>query len=287
MSSAAPLIAIPQLTSFSGRARTALAELNRVAADPKLGASLEDIRSRIRERVRKPTAEPNPRDLVELLIRDNDDIWQRLLKNQFCQNMKTAPASDKTVLARFNRYMVQDFIYCARLVTYETDRANKATTAAQYNISAERIGKDASYANSMLITCITPSPDGLGISPDTAVLQAKIADVLESYTDYQISTANNRGWVESLVVMIPCIQSYYQIAHDLKANSTDKDSLWYKLWAVVNDDESYPTNQRDFFIANYDAWKDIKYQELTEIFRRACQGEIDLWNYALNAAETE
>ena len=35
----------------------------------------------------------------------------------------------------------------------------------------------------------------------------------------------------------------------------------------------------EFFIQNFDAWKD-HYNEAQAIFRRACQGEIDLWGVA-------
>jgi hypothetical protein len=32
-----------------------------------------------------------------------------------------------------------------------------------------------------------------------------------------------------------------------------------------------------FFVAHYDAWKSIPYSTLRQIFREACQREIDLW----------
>lgn len=34
-----------------------------------------------------------------------------------------------------------------------------------------------------------------------------------------------------------------------------------------------------FFVANCDAWK-YRYEDAKKIFQTACQGEIDLWNYA-------
>ncbi len=73
------------------------------------------------------------------------------------------------------------------------------------------------------------------------------------------------------------------------------DTIWYNLWAVENAKYEQSTiNQKgsfselsssshtvliilkEFFIQNFDAWKD-HYAEATRIFRRAVQGEIDLW----------
>ena len=34
-----------------------------------------------------------------------------------------------------------------------------------------------------------------------------------------------------------------------------------------------------FFVANYDSWKG-RYEDAKKVFRAACQGEIDLWNYS-------
>ena len=34
-----------------------------------------------------------------------------------------------------------------------------------------------------------------------------------------------------------------------------------------------------FFVANCDAWK-YRYDDAKKIFQTACQGEIDLWDYA-------
>ena len=51
----ASLISIPRFASLSGRARTHLTELNRVAAHPDLGASVEQIRAGIKERATRPS----------------------------------------------------------------------------------------------------------------------------------------------------------------------------------------------------------------------------------------
>lgn len=99
----------------------------------------------------------------------------------------------------------QDFLYCIRLMNYETDRSSRATTAADFDTSADRIADDASYAKDGLAACTKAQPDGLGIK-DRNVLTAPPTDALTSYTSFQIETAQKDSWVLALVAMVPCIQ---------------------------------------------------------------------------------
>jgi len=225
--------------------------------------------------------EPAENDLVGRLIYDNQDLWNKLLTNPFCMKMKEAPADDEQVLNGFKWYMRQDFLYCVKLMTYEADRSVKAQSSASFQVSTQRVKNNADYSNDILTTCTTAQPDGLGIA-ELTVLETRATLALLWYNQFQILVANETNWVVSLVAMVPCIQSYYQIAVDLKENSTHKDTLWYNLWAVVNAQyEESTIRQRDFFIANYDQWKD-QYEKANQIFQLACNGEIGLWATALN-----
>ncbi|PSR79403.1 hypothetical protein PHLCEN_2v7048 [Hermanssonia centrifuga] len=167
-------------------------------------------------------------------------------------------------------------------MVYDTNRASKAANTADFDTSVDKVSSGAEYAKDMLTTCTVPPPNGVGIV-DSKVLQATPTEALTSYTDFQINTAIDTTWVLALVAMVPCIQAYYDIAVDLKDNSVHKDTIWYNLWAVENAKYEQSTiNQKvliilkEFFIQNFDAWKD-HYAEATRIFRRAVQGEIDLW----------
>lgn len=46
------------------------------------------------------------RNLVALLIKDNEDIYNKLLHNRFCHAMGQAPASDTAVADGFKWYMI-------------------------------------------------------------------------------------------------------------------------------------------------------------------------------------
>ena len=100
----------------------------------------------------------------------------------------------------------QDFLYCIRLMTYEADRAGKATNSEDFDTSTARVSSDADYAKESLTTCTTPMPNGLSIK-DSSALGANPTEALKSYTDFQISTAGAASWVLALVAMVPCIQA--------------------------------------------------------------------------------
>jgi len=173
--------------------------------------------------------------------------------------------------------MMQDFQYCSRLVTYECERATRATTADEFSQSAHRISNGATYAQEALDLCIQPEDKGLGIQAIKA-LQAASTPALDAYTQFQFETAKDTNWVLSLVAMVACVQSYPVIAKTLMADkSMPTDTIWYKLFTEPNSvDDGSTERERAFFIANFDLWKD-HYKEASEIFRKACQSEIDLW----------
>ena len=116
-----------------------------------------------------------------------------------------------------------------------------------------------------------------------------------------------------LVLLSNCCRSERQLCVQRSAGSPSQcwynysssrhsDTLWYNLWAVENAKYEDSTIRQkgkaltigdlykayafpaEFFIQNFDAWKD-HYAEATKIFRRACQGEIDLWGTALNPGD--
>lgn len=222
-----------------------------------------------------------PEDLVNRLIRDNQDLWNQLLFNTFVEEMLVAPADDKRVLEGFKWYMIQDFFYCVQLIAYNADRAAKAPDPTTYEKLTKTLNNTLTqWAPSALKTCT--DADKLNI-PDAVVFAAKREEATEKYTKFISDTAEDENWVVSLLAQVPGIQSYYAIARYLKENAVDKDSTWYKLWAVENAKHYKSTvEQINFFKANYESWKDTPYEKLTKIFRTACQCEIDLWAVALN-----
>jgi len=186
--------------------------------------------------------------------------------------MKTAASGDVAVTNGFKWYMVQDFLYCGRLMLFDTERSTKALTEATYMTLTAQIKDDADYAGTLLTTCTRD----LAI-PEASVLQTAREWETNMYTAFTINVVENFDWVVSLVSMIPCIQSYYEIAKDLRVNSTHQDTLWYNFWVIPNDNGSSAASQSTFFIDNYATWNQTSYTKLRKIFREGCQRELDLW----------
>ncbi|KAI0298488.1 hypothetical protein BC826DRAFT_997645 [Russula brevipes] len=134
--------------------------------------------------------------------------------------------------------MVQDYLYCGKLMLFDTERSAKAPNEANYSSLITIIKNDSDYAESLLKTCIK----NLSI-PETSVFKTKREWETNMYTAFTITVARNFDWVASLVSMVPCIQSYYEIAKDLQKNSNSTDSLWYNNWVKPNNDSTYADAQ--------------------------------------------
>ncbi|KAF9785128.1 hypothetical protein BJ322DRAFT_1108587 [Thelephora terrestris] len=280
----APFIHIPKSSPVSGRALDFLGEFNRVAADPELGASIEQLQKAIH--TTKPAdgavAKPDANDLVGILISENKEEWDKLLKNKFCyEYMKTKPKDDKPTLKGFEWYMRQDFLYLVKQCQYEADRSLRAKNTTEFKTSMSRVKTRPDNALPVYDACIAKSPDGLGIN-EYVVLSTPATEALNKYIALLTEVTKDQNWVMVLVAMIPCVQSYYRIAVDLHSNSTHKDTPWYKLWVETNVQwESSTVKQIEFFKTNYTEWKD-HYPKAKEIFKKAIQAEIDLWGTALD-----
>ncbi|KAG1776825.1 hypothetical protein EV702DRAFT_970850 [Suillus placidus] len=144
------------------------------------------------------------RDLVNRLIRDNQDLWNQLLHNNFVEAMRVASADNTLVLNGFKWYMIQDFFYCVQLIAYNADRAAKAPNPMIYGKLTKTLNNTLTqWAPNALQTCT--DADKLNI-PDTVVFGAKREEATEKYTKFISDTAEDENWVVSLLAQVPGIQ---------------------------------------------------------------------------------
>ncbi|KAF8798282.1 hypothetical protein BYT27DRAFT_7177755 [Phlegmacium glaucopus] len=122
--------------------------------------------------------------------------------------MKDAASDNIPVTKGFKWYMIQDFLYCGKLMVFDTDRSTTAPDKKTYKQLSAKIQSDAKYATILLDTCT----DDLKIK-ENIVLHAKREFETEQYTDYTTNVAENFDWVTSLVAMIPCIQASMSMSH--------------------------------------------------------------------------
>jgi thiaminase len=254
----------------SGRSTHFVSEIKRAASSTQVEISAEE----------SAEVSPHKRDLIAILIKENEDIWKELLDNRFCRAMKEAANDDLNVLRGFEWYMMQDYYYVANLIDYEAARVPKARTVDEHASVMKRVADSVRYTDHFFRTVTAAQPTGLGISA-SAVLRTKLSGVLKNYIKLITSTAENENEVLSLVVTIAGLQSYYAIASDLYRYSAHHDTLWYKFWAKDNFGLGKACLvQQKFFIDNYKSWKDDK-EKITKLFRETCKAELDLWNEAL------
>ncbi|KAI0281884.1 hypothetical protein BC826DRAFT_1111114 [Russula brevipes] len=123
----------------------------------------------------------------------------------------------------------QDFLYCARLMLYDTERSLKAPDQMEYKDLTQRISVDADYSYEMLDTCTGK----LGLK-DTAVLHMPPDKAITDYIKFCTDAAEKDDWVASLVAAVPCIQSYYYLAVAIKNAKPDEGTLWYDNWVKPN-----------------------------------------------------
>ena len=92
-------------------------------------------------------------------------------------------------------------MYCEGLMRYDAARAANAPTTPEVLDEAKHVQSSYDYALSVLDTCVKE----LNI-PEDKVLNAQKEAACQSYTQFEVETAQDEDWITSKVAMIPCIQ---------------------------------------------------------------------------------
>lgn len=251
----------------SGRFRTAVDRINRFASDPNSSGSI----------VNAVGAHDDPKDLVALLINRNLKDYQTMLNNPFCEKMKTADNDDTKMKTGFKNYMIQDFFYLANQMVLDTERINKAKDDRQFNDMIGEVKHNADSASYALNDYTTK----MKIS-STDIFKAEKTTALKDYLEAERIAGKDNSYIEALVIMIPCIKGWYDIAEKLKTSAKHKDTDWYKFFIEPNADPQWSIALSGSFAVAYDDWKDDLKTEpgkgkLDKLFQKACQCEVDLF----------
>ncbi|KAI0292762.1 hypothetical protein BC826DRAFT_897707, partial [Russula brevipes] len=98
--------------------------------------------------------------------------------------MRIASSGDIQVIKGFKWYMIQDFLYCARLMLFDTERSTKAPDVKTYEALTQKIESHTRYARKLLGVCTQE----LQI-PERRVLQATREWATTQYTEFAIDVA--------------------------------------------------------------------------------------------------
>ena len=109
-----------------------------------------------------------------------------------------------------------------------------------------------------------------------------------SYTSYMLRVAYEAGEVEILAAILSCAISYEYIANNIvKNNPKATEHELYGEWVSCYSGEEYAANNRSLtetFNRLAVDYSDKQMAELSEIFRRCSQYELDFWEMGWNKA---
>jgi len=214
-------------------------------------------------------------DFVDGMIKANQDLWDKMINNQFCLQMATGKAG----INNFKWYMVQDMLYLKNYVYFKLGYYAKADWDTISSEASARIGKDVGYVGGQIKTCTDPP---LSVPPQVVNSAVAVTHV-QAYCDYLISSTIIEDWFSLHVLMLPCLIGYDTIATKYLNNPiTDKDSIYYKLWIQANVGGSSPARYREFldkYAAAYGS--PVAHEKWQKLFRKSCEMEIGFWELCL------
>ncbi|KAJ7878010.1 hypothetical protein B0H14DRAFT_2712387 [Mycena olivaceomarginata] len=220
-----------------------------------------------------PERLPQPEDAVEKLLRDNDDVFERLINHPFPQMLGDGTAS----LDGFRYYMIQDTLYletCARLkmaaAAWSDSFTDVKNFVPRHMSSLEYVTKSKEILISML---------GIPENIIDTTPRSKNLDASEKF--YRDSIQKEDAFFAYYVVLLPCVLSYWRIAERLMEDpSTVRSAVYHPAWIEVNYDRSSADKYIKFINANIMAKGGV--DRWNSVFRIACLLEADLFNTGLN-----
>jgi len=256
-------------TFVSRRALLGLLGAEQDAKNPTHGAELQAL-----------VAGPDSKivDFVAILIEENQKDWDALLDNEFCKKMGNGTAS----LDGFRYYMIQDLHYLRAFVKYKLRLYAKAEKWDDVKQAADSIPNDVKYADDQLNALIKQ----LGLT-EKQIFDAPVHDDVQDYINYEALAAQEYGWFDLHILLLPCIIGYYEISKRLDAaSSTLKGTVYYDQWIKPNNGGSSAQKYRDFVNMNVDDYASSeKKKEWSRIFGSACKREIKVFNTGLQKVD--
>ncbi|CUA68412.1 hypothetical protein RSOLAG22IIIB_07931 [Rhizoctonia solani] len=228
------------------------------------------------------------RSFIDTMIKNNRDIWDRMVDHQFCLRMGNGTAR----LDGFKNYSVNGLFFLRNYVRYtlglysKTDDWNILRTEA-----SDAVAHITHLANLKLQSCI----QDLNI-PEETIMKTGPNPQIKAYIDWINTLIPKEDWFgaplantyRSLHVhMAPCVLGYYEIATKLIEDpTTKKDTVFYKLWIEPNARGPGVVEYVRKFRARLDkvhcmSPRSADLEHWTHIFRKACELEISFFDTCL------
>ena len=216
---------------------------------------------------------------TERLLADSKDIWDLYYMHPFILGLQNGDLDPD----KFRFYILQDYLY---LEEYAKVFAVGVAKAKSHELMQTPSG---------ILTAITHVEMNLhngymgkfNVKPDELGNSARSLDNL-SYTSYMLRVAYEAGEVEILAAILSCAISYEYIANNIvKNNPKATEHELYGEWVSCYSGEEYAANNRSLtetFNRLAVDYSDKQMAELSEIFRRCSQYELDFWEMGWNKA---
>ncbi|EPQ54155.1 heme oxygenase-like protein [Gloeophyllum trabeum ATCC 11539] len=211
-------------------------------------------------------------DYIRILIENNQDVWDKYMNHPYLQELAKGTAS----LDGFRYYMIQDTKYVEKYISV---RMASVSTSAFEDVQefAMKLPHTVSYVDAMNQIC----ENSLGL-PRAVVKDTPLSKRLQASVDFNVSIAREGNWFEMHIALVPCIIGYSDIGFKLARDPrTIRNSPYYRLWVLLNADNSYAQAYHTFInrnIAHY--WTPQAEEQWNKIFRRACELEMDFLDVA-------
>jgi len=157
------------------------------------------------------------KNFVDILVEQNQDMWNELLNNEFCQKMAV---SKEDVDPAFQEYCEQDYASLWAWVRFMALRASAEPEIQRVIHGAATIAGMQHYAMDWK-ELVMVNFGSRGYDIDAKKLTFAMAEYIRYMTEESQLAAKNRDTFRLRVVMTPCIEGYYRISKNLAENPPD------------------------------------------------------------------
>ncbi|KAG7439712.1 uncharacterized protein BT62DRAFT_1013596 [Guyanagaster necrorhizus] len=212
--------------------------------------------------------------LIEELIAENEEVWNNFLTNEFCTLGYKTPASDFDDTYRDYLYLIE----YVRFVHYRDLQEPSAHTKEGLVNLLGSVSDNVDYVEGNYETCITPTPNGIGI-PEEELLNEKPSPALLGYTSWEQLSGITDDSFSNFVRAIPCVYGWNKIAEKLQSEGDgEQGTLFYKSWFQANLDDSYASTLSEYLEANHSTYDSPGNKDKWSVaFHEACQFETALF----------
>lgn len=212
-------------------------------------------------------------ELTEQAWRENQDIYQAILRHPFLKEMQNGSLPTQT----FAFYLLQDAFYLGEFGRALEATASKAPKAEWRKLLMQH-ARESVQAEMELHRSIL---DDYGVSMEQRAEKMEPAPEAFAYTSFLVATACSRSFEESIAALLPCYWIYWEVGKELAATgSTDPH---YQKWIDNYSSQDYADTVKAVMAIVNEVARGAQadtVQKMKEHFRRSSRYEWMFWDSA-------